>query len=294
MYTGKTRKKLKGYWGYVVLILFAFPVFAFSGVIDELHKWDKPEVKVCWAVQGTKFHNCRGDFYTHPSDNHALSQSELKKYRDFIKETVTGEFKRDVVGISFVGWSECPVGVEVGRVADAMISLSVDNDSDGNFGGGSNVGRCDAKASDYRGVPVLGLTLYLGKWDKKLSFKDLIKLSSLHEFGHLAGLHHEDYIPEWPDYIEKLKAKTVGGYNSASVMSYEFLGLVRDHGLEFTVEQLHEYDRRLLGEWKNNPPSVTISEQGKITVGTKLSSGDIQSLRCLYRMDKCVRGNKYH
>ena len=253
---------------------------AISGVISSNHKWDKTEVRVCWAVKGTVYHDCDGNSHKLANTNHALSTSELQKYKDLIRDTVNSEFQKDTVGFSFVGWKECPANIEIGFVADALISINVERDRKANFGGGSNVGKCKADAAKYLGIPSIGFSMYVGKWNKPVRFEDRIKLNSLHEFGHLAGLIHEDYIPESPEWIREQKAEIITGYNPISVMSYEFLDQIDLYGLSFTTKQLNQ--RRLLGVWKNDPPSVRINEAGEIVVKPKLSSGDIRSLQTLY------------
>lgn len=265
---------------FITILALTITSFASAGVVVGNNKWNKSEVIVCWAVKGSEYHGCNGELHKHPFDNHALlSKKSLQKYRDLIKETVTNEFKKDVVGISFVGWEECPRYVDISSVADAMISLKVGRDSKANFGGGSDVGMCSNQGSRFLRIPTLGFSLYVGKWDKNYSFEDKIKIGTLHEFGHLAGLLHEDYIVDSPDTIIERNANIIGEYNPMSVMSYDFMNVVDSYGLKFNI--FKQGDTRL-EEWKHTPPSVQISEKGDVQIEPKLSSGDIGALRSLY------------
>lgn len=158
--------------------------FALAGVFQPESKWPKSEVRVCFldrpeqsqlTVFGTPGNRADG-FPVIP-----FQSTEM----DLIKKVVQEEYTPEKTGIHFVGWKFC----------------SEDRDFDVIL---IRIGPDDHKSRRYAGLSTIGTLKYddtnksYERMDGKLpaiAFLEPERFVIAHEFGHLAGLHHEEVNP---------------------------------------------------------------------------------------------------
>ncbi len=185
-----------------ILILFVagmFPVKAFCGLATKGELWSKQEITVCWAAGGEKFHNCDGEVVSVKFDTVSPQSPALRRYRDLIQNIISAEYRVHRVGISFVGWNDCPSEKDVGdNKVDLIITLrseTVKGTVSRPASGIAELGACKQDIDFPKRVSTIGLTVSEGgAWPYKIDMSHSLQLTALHEFGHAAGLMHEDYI----------------------------------------------------------------------------------------------------
>jgi hypothetical protein len=179
-------------------------------------RWDKQSIEVCW---GKNVHlpltRIKPEHLN--SDEQFFNNQENDK--KIIKDAIVSNYNFDSTGIELTGWRNCDDNP--GHVNEDVILLL------------NSAGKYD-ETSDSRAS--------IGKNSNKKSFVLIRKLSvakanflkpdehlkfiSLHEFGHLLGLRHEDSHPEAPIRSQEALSENVlilSGYDSMSVMSYRFM-----------------------------------------------------------------------
>ncbi len=236
---------------------------ALGGAFEPAARWDKNEVRVCWL-------DSEG-FRKSPSlldDTLYLNGAGLVHspgLESAIQNLIEFEFTPEKTGIHFTGFQRCGIPAEGGRPdADAILALEQTDAFDEVIEGGSSIGmsvidlligeivRRDPREEE--GLPSLVIQIPPGSLyhSKTLGYESAIQLTALHEFGHLAGLHHEhsayreealrdpyclsspyaDDLKKGPDpsfslvprkYLENLyhlKGAVRSGYDPVSIMSY--------------------------------------------------------------------------
>ncbi len=268
---------------FLIIIVLNSPVF--SGVVTPATKWQQSDIRVCWASAGLEFNNCGGELTKFRTNQVAAAFANVGKIKKIIQSTIEKNYTIENVGIQFSGWHKCPKK-DLEKQYDAVIMIRSSFDRVQNFGAGSSVGDCRIKREN--GFSSIGFSVTVGarkwnSWNSGVDFETRIKLNALHEFGHLAGLNHEDYIEEHGNWLfdEKTMEK-VDQYNPFSVMSYAFLGITNKYGLYFSLDQLLDAGERYSKHITHAPPSLLLEDK-QITIKPILSSGDVQSLRYLYK-----------
>ncbi len=269
-----------------LMLLGSYLASVNAGVINEKTKWDKSKVAVCWAVPDNFYLNGDGNEVKYLKKHNKLFINS-NKFKRLIQTTVNQQFTIDRVGISFVGWENCPQE-ETQSKFDAILFLDEHIAFRSATGGQSNIGD-SRKAYDSNRLSNLTIRIDRGLLNcndhQEIGyFKKRLKLTILHEFGHLAGLEHEQIIKD-KDYLQVQNSglKVINGYNPISIMNYYFGDVLNKYGFHFILDREKMDADIILSEFTHTPPSIFISKDSKVKIEPVFSQGDIQSLRCLYK-----------
>lgn len=238
---------------------------ALAGAVHPQTLWGKNEVSVCWVDDNVRFNGkvaseavCNPSifdkFYREPL---VMPSAEIK---ESVKKIISRQFSSRNTGIHFVGWEDCVDDDS----SDVILFFQV---AQRNYeaGGASSIGNCGVGPDDIPREGKPGLILKLVHADDYLT-----PLYSIHEFGHLAGLLHEDqfnkkkyvdsYLKHKPDYV-----RSYTSFDYQSIMSHEFMELIwKAH------EEADMPGNQDLVEYRNK-------------VRIQLSSGDLKTLRQIYK-----------
>jgi hypothetical protein len=229
--------------------------------------------------------------------------------KQLIKDSIQNEYNLLQTGISFTGWHSCK------EDPNAEAILIVVN-SDEQPLGRASVGRSEVYRNevsyDLETFPLphdakTFVLLNLRKaYDSVVSDEEELKYSAIHEFGHLAGLRHENISPDaekdpncTEDDIGPESAmdniKPLTPYDPSSIMNYCLYNFIRKSGLDFrvddfgnvlndlnalifTFEKLAVYDDELIFRKVSD-----FRYQARFG----LSKNDIEGLRCIYLNQGC-------
>lgn len=248
------------------------------GIIAEDYTWEKRSISVCWAdkelgeelPQFGVMRTATQEITTELNDNDKLA----------VQKKVQEQFNKASVGIEFVGWQKCDPAVKPDMYIfafDEMAYAEYYQPGEAEVGTSCEMFNPDLRKKEIRkrveGQPGY---IFLSKATiKKLGpkvFKNpevsFIR-SSLHEFGHVAGLLHEHYhkdakndpncqdlAKDNPDFmvnpISLGKEKTYSKYDPQSIMNGCFL--------------VHEDEK-----------------ENQNVADIKLSESDRHTLQCIYK-----------
>ena len=247
----------------ILFFVISFLPTAFGGAFEPGARWDQNEVRVCWldSAEFTKNPDLLDDSL-YFNENRLFHSAELS---DVIEKKINAELTPEKTGIHFTGFEKCRIPAQGGRPdADAVLALESVDSFDEIIEGGTSIGmsvidlfRGEIMRRDPEedaGLPSLVIQIPSEKIysSKSIGYHEAISLTALHEFGHLAGLHHEhsayrdealrdpycasspfaDDLKKGPDqafslvpkkYIEnlyELKGAVRSGYDSKSIMNY--------------------------------------------------------------------------
>jgi hypothetical protein len=139
-----------------------------------------------------------------------------------------------------------------------------------------------------------------------VSDEDELKYSAIHEFGHLAGLRHENISPDAekdPNCTEDdigpesamANIKLLTPYDPSSIMNYCLYNFIRKSGLDFRVDDfgnvLNDFNALIfpfekLAVYTDELIFRKVSEF-KYQARLGLSKNDIEGLRCIYLNQGC-------
>lgn len=268
----------------ILLALQPVSAIGASAITEDL--WAKHSVEVCWANAKTAKSACFDE-----ENKSRLRDAKITTppqiFRERVRERVNQEFSIRRTGISFRGWRDC----NQTSTADVILYFNYVEDGAENFANGvSAIGDCSPRHGIKR-TGLAGVLLEVSKdlaSDTNVSNVELSLLPLvLHEFGHLAGLLHEDpdsYTCDDPRTGYKCKARTNRDF--FSMMSY--------------AHYLHLWSQFSLirGRWVSNPidlnspfsagdaftaPAISRTPDGaRLEFKARLSTKDVQSLRCTY------------
>lgn len=189
-----------------------------SSIVTKKYKWSKSKVSVCFIDSEKQFQNF---------NQQDLFVNEASNVKELVITPISGQFKADIkaavessfntqkTGLQFVGWNDCGQSIP-----DVAIVFS--NSPNDNTLSVSEIGD-PAKKHNIKKINLVrlnsGYFLATDNLMKEISekhqlekpnlikmindFKSFQKFSSIaHEFGHLAGLHHEHFRE---DHAEALK-----------------------------------------------------------------------------------------
>ena len=297
------------------LLMISIPVLAETFSAGEpTVKWNKKSIKVCWQNNDpinmadfapTQQEELQSLLITQEAIDSVLKQKIQKK--------VTTEYTKTRTGIHFVGWKSCletpdyDLALVTGNAAHAPIPSQVP-------GGKAPIGRCQ-KVEDYSVMgPQHKSYLYLNAFQSDTNFmvnrEGLVLRTTLHEFGHVAGLRHEhiqkDAIFDKSCFFirESGHAKTAyfSAYDPSSIMNYCFLNFIEGRaGNHFFVQKkpnqaqidanpnLTILELEDVKQYKDKSiftitPGIKGMLEYKVRIG--LSQGDVHGLRCLYVYNK--------
>ncbi len=247
----------------ILFFVISFLPAAYGGAFEPRARWDQNEVRVCWldSAEFTKNPDLLDDSL-YFNENRLFHSAELS---DVIEKKINAEFTPEKTGIHFTGFEKCRIPAHGGRPdADAVLALESVDSFDEIIEGGASIGmsvidlfRGEIMRRDPEedaGLPSLVIQIPSEKIysSKSIGYHEAISLTALHEFGHLAGLHHEhsayrdealrdpycasspfaDDLKKGPDqafslvpkkYTEnlyELKGAVRSGYDSKSIMNY--------------------------------------------------------------------------
>jgi hypothetical protein len=241
-------------------------------------RWDKRSIRVCWQES--------------EDPNSRFSEAERKA----VEESVTSEFTPDRTGIEFISWQSCE---ESGakRPDVVLIQSRVNRGGFFRIWGMATIG-CKLGPKDKSPFVYLFYDEALAPRYKMEPLQHL-KMTALHEFGHLAGLRHE-HIREEAKAAEDAscltgespgpEVKSFGSYDPNSIMNYCWNGFLRRHGTRGhiqvtegkTLEEILRSNRLY-----HDPELFQLSPEStpggfRIDIRIALSQGDRFTLRSLY------------
>lgn len=261
----------------IPLLLTSAAFAAPFSAIEPQTVWKKKAVKVCFGTDAdlgrTPYSGKYAEILPYTSEQKAL-----------LKSVVTREFTPQTTGIHFVGWEDCSVTLN----PDTIIFRE-----EGSTGGSATMGFHGAlDENGYRSVPTNLKTfvhLTTNVDPIKLTADERLSFIALHEFGHLAGLRHEqirkeikdDWICAMTGYEEDFEepfdsTRFTSIFDSYSIMSYCYLNFLS----KYAGTSFKESDFKPLP--MKDDKIISREPDGKIRLTIGLSSLDQHALRCLY------------
>ncbi len=296
---------------FILLTLTIIPPIAFGSLANYEARWSKRVLSVCFSNgTSTERINLREDL--------GVSLGDIVEFSNEEKQTILSVLKENYsladVGITFTGFQDCHLTPK----ADVHVLKFISQDPKTPAGWASGTGNpqistChnpkDGCTNDNNEYQSNGEQHYIGlnfppAPGRRTSDEDRLQLLTLHEFGHIAGLYHEHVRPErdsdvncrdrsqefgppwelWPEEV-------FGPYDSNSVMNYCYLRMVDwVHGVEIFTTRGEELPILL------TDPSIysqyQVGNHVRTVITPKLSSGDRETLRCLYVYEGNVFKNR--
>lgn len=309
----------------LVVAAFGQADSATAGMTVGAAAWNDPRVEVCFASKRqTELSRFGEDSKTFPTRAKVVDATEEE--RTLIESTIRSEYREADTGIEFAGFQPCVPG------GTAKIFIYVG--SGGPLGAGNIGERMQIEKfwtyTDREGRQVISpvyakletaLPSYLYFQNLKalktesgrLSPADRLRLNALHEFGHAAGLAHEDERAETDQspncHYQRARSayrvsepRTLTAYDPASVMSYCFVGvLLEKTGLHYQVARpgrdpaslpteglpLLRWPGLHLEDSLRTLENTEKADRFDVRIRLGLSGKDRLSLRCLYRGENC-------
>ena len=286
-----------------LLMLTIIPTIAFGSLANYEARWSKRALSVCFS-NGTSSERIELPGYP------GVSLGDIVEFSEEEKQTILSVLKENFsladVGITFTGFKDCNLTPK----ADVHVLKFLSQDPKTPAGWASGTGNprvsstchspengCTNDTSEYqsdREQHYVGLNFPPAP-GRRTSNEARLQLLTLHEFGHIAGLYHEHVRPErdsdrncrdrggqefGPPW--ELRPEVVfGPYDSNSVMNYCYLRMVNwVHGVEIFTTRGEELPILL-----TDPSIYSQHQEGnrlRTVITPKLSSGDRETLRCLY------------
>lgn len=307
----------------LLFTIFLIAGSAFGGMTVEGARWNSNSVEVCFASKrqagASRFGEDSKTFPRLPS--RVRLEDPTGEERSIIEKIIRTEYRLDATGFEFTGFGECVPGTK------AKIFVYVGRGGPlgaGNIGENLKIdkfwvyrdreGRQVISPVYVKLANALPSYLYfqnlraLSERPTRLSPSENLEVAALHEFGHAAGLLHEDEREEAnrsPNcvYQNAQSAYRVSrpvpltAYDPASIMSYCFIDFLKEKtGLRYQVAR-SGYDPRTLPPeglpivaWPGlflEDSTRTVSrgetaERLEFAIRIGLSDKDRHSIRCLY------------
>lgn len=202
---------------YAILIsAFLLAGSAHASIIDLVNKWDRRSVEVCW---GTSKHLPLTLIEKKHLNENEKFVNDQEADKETIQKIITTNYSIDHAGIELVGWNNCDENSDSVK-EDVILFLNTAGTYSDTSESRASIGKVNDKKSF---VLIRKLSLSRANF---FTPDEHLKFISLHEFGHLLGLRHEDGHPEAPIRSTEMYAeniKILNGYDSMSVMSYRFM-----------------------------------------------------------------------
>ena len=229
--------------------------------------------------------------------------------KQLIKDSIQNEYNLSQTGISFIGWKSCKEDPN----ADAILIVA---NSDEQPLGRASVGRSETYRNevsyDLENFPLphdaktFVLLNLMKAYDSVVIYEEELKYSAIHEFGHLAGLRHENISSDAerdPNCTENEigpeiamdNIKQLTPYDPSSIMNYCLYNFIRKSGLDFRVDHfgnvLNDFNALNFPfeKFAVYDDELIFRKVGDFRYQARfgLSKNDIEGLRCIYLNDDC-------
>lgn len=223
--------------------------------------------------------------------------------KQLIQKVVQAEFNKTRTGIYFTGWKSCELDPSADTVLITINSTKLPL-------GRSSVGRSEVYQYETQALPQDKKTFVLLNMSPAvgsvLSYESELTFTAVHEFGHLAGLRHENINPEansdsncteseiGPE-VSQDSAVYLSPYDPSSVMNYCLYNFIGTVGLNFRIDErgnvLSNRDTILL-PYKHlelYSDELVIRRVGQTHYRSRitLSRKDLNGLSCIYLKKNC-------
>jgi hypothetical protein len=289
---------------------------AFASIADLSVKWQKSTIEVCW---GTNSHLPLTPIQPkHLNPDETFENGQAQDFdKEAIKRAITLNYNFKNIGIEFIGWENCDKNRE--QVTEDVVLFLNNKLSAGTTESRASVGQVpDPQKKSFVLIRKLSI-----KSANFLTPDEHLPFISLHEFGHLLSLRHEDIHPLSPNRRNETVSahvKLFGNYDPMSLMSYRFMDtLMAITGTLFKLDSKNKITSESTWKWsfpqsfmfttehlsdlmdpkfvKDNRVTMLSStpETRKFSFYIKSSEQDLQTLRCVY-IENCedseLQGNK--
>jgi len=301
-------------------LLMAINTSVYAGYGSLSNIWKKKQINVCFSKNFYPEKLCKIDidngfiYLTKGASAFSIpSQEEKNQIANWIKQ----EFSIKRTGIEFVNWGDCnsTENASYGK-NDAVIFFTKIPDAS-HASGESHLGAC-IEGSLPGAIPYVHLSLSMVE-AKVLTYPSSIiptestsldRAMAIHEFMHLAGLHHDDLREVWGQNYGPLFMQRLTDRDIFSITSYRWIheGIAANGGYKrfyntsddlysrgdknvgIILDQNNEEEKLILDKLKLDPPSDRVVERDPLNyrlMQTKvgLSEGDVFSLRCLHKLN---------
>ncbi len=234
-------------------------------VVEYNYKWNKSTIKVCWSNDSKYADSKKIKEYLEDIDPIFLNESEQTDIQNLIQK----EYTLEKVGIEFVGWKDC---VDNEGFDIAVIGLKEDPESEYEDEAPNSQARIGLK-SNKGGMAPPDEKGYVFLYKEIPPIKHIVtaaqnlKITSLHEFGHAAGLRHEH-----------IRSEALQDINCRTFFDAEFFADENKERPKSAV-MIGDYDPESI---MNYCYGRFLRRNLKSDDEIKLSAGDTKALRCMY------------
>jgi len=271
--------------------------------------WSNSTVRVCW---GDIEHLADIDIESSRLDSEASTFTNWKyETKNVVKKVIEKNYVKSKVGIEFTDWSICPPSKSLslrnnydliifGAAPSFFNSIPWYFDNPSGLLGKATIGNNGIlEQIEYTLMVKKFKTGFFKQNKKKKSFVFLrtletkfqpnllnrLELTALHEFGHAAGLRHEFSRQESQhDPFCKLMAKTYSGYEIPKEPLLDSATMYSDYDPFSVMSYCY---LKAVGD-KHSTKYKNIETAYSQKAGNNLSTGDVKTLRCLYKLDVCL------
>jgi hypothetical protein len=245
-----------------------------------------------------------------------------------IKNNIMNTYSLAETGISFIGWKNCSTTKNSDVIIYAINDFKIKsqfkeiptnsshfryeqkqvNNFIKNTTNSSNVALLDS--NHIENEPQAHLVIYENNNTLKLYTDEFLKLNAIHEFGHLAGLRHEDirkedaYASKYCQIsLDRLKnnyeskgdqTAFTSRYDQESIMSYCYFLHLADISYYLKNEKKDKITQRVSYLNSLDKPDCSLQKQSCLNTNVRLSKADKHALKCLYQYDKELKDTICH